>query len=83
MQPNTRLPNKREYVARTIAQSLNDPDRLHLYLQYCKKYPLTLIFRALSEAKSFPQENIKKSRAALFFYLIKKYAHERNKNLGN
>lgn len=83
MQLQDRPLTKREYLARTIAQSLNDPDRISLYLQYCKKYPLALIFRALAEAKSFPQEKIKKSRAALFFYLIKKYAHEQKQNPGN
>ena len=71
-QPKT----KREQVAHTIAQTFHEEERVKLYLIYCKKYPLSLIFRAFSEAKSFPEAKIKKSRAALFFYLIKTYAHQ-------
>ena len=66
---------KREHLAFMIAESFNDLSQVKLYNNYCKKYPLNIIYRAFSEAKSFPKEKIKKSRAAIFFYLIKTYAH--------
>lgn len=72
--------SKRELFAHTIAQELDDPEHVSLYRQYCKKYPLAIIYRAYAEAKSIPPEQIRKSRAAIFFYLIKKYAHERKHN---
>jgi hypothetical protein len=69
-QPKT----KRDYFARMIAQAFNDEAQLRLYEIYCKKYPMRLIQRAFAEAKSFPQERIKKSRAAIFFYLIEDWS---------
>jgi hypothetical protein len=74
--PNT----KREYLAVMIAESFNDLSQVKLYITYCKKYPLNIIHRAFSEAKNFPVEKIKKSRAAIFFYLIKTYAHRPDQN---
>ncbi|HZS45645.1 MAG TPA: hypothetical protein VFC63_11115 [Blastocatellia bacterium] len=67
---------KRELLAYTIAETFNDSDHLQLYLTYCKKYATHIIQRAYAEAHSIPQERIKKSRAAVFFYLIKQYAHK-------
>jgi len=74
---------KREDLAYVIAESFNDRDQIKLYLTYCKKYPLNTIYRAFSEAKNYPEEKIKKSRAAIFFYLLKTYAHRSNQNIGH
>ena len=79
----TRPQTKRELFAQTIAQAFNDEQHLRLYLQCCKKYPLTLVYRAYAEARSLPPEQIKKSRAALFFYLINRFSHERRENLSH
>lgn len=83
MEAQARPQSKREYFARTISRELGDPDRESLYLQYCKKYPLAVVYRAFAEAKSYPPEKIKKNRPAIFFYLIKRYSNERTQNLGN
>ena len=69
--------NKREQFAQAIAESFNDQEHLSRYQQACKKYPMAILYRAYSEAKSMPAEQVKKSRTAIFFYLIKRYAHER------
>jgi hypothetical protein len=79
---NFKPTTKREYVAFMIANAFNDLGQIKLYINCCKKYPLALVFRAFSEAKTFPKEKIKKSRAAIFFYLIKTYARQRNQNFG-
>jgi hypothetical protein len=71
---------KRKHLAYMIAESFNDLGHVNLYITYCKKYPLNLIYRAFSEAKNFPEEKIKKSRAAIFFYLMKTYVHRPNQN---
>lgn len=74
---------KREHLAYMIAEAFDDLGHTSLYLNYCKKYPLTVIYRAFAEAKSFPQERIKKSRAAIFFYLVKTYAHKSDQDSGH
>lgn len=71
-EPNT----KQEYMTQLIARTFNDEGKLQLYRTYCKKYSLNLIERAFAEARSYPTDRIKKSRAAIFFYLIKQYAHK-------
>lgn len=69
--------SKRELLAHTIADAMGDPQQVNLYLQYCRKYPLSLVLRAYGEARSTPIERIRKARAALFFFLIKQYDNER------
>ena len=64
-----------------IAESFNDLGQVKLYITYCKKYPLNVIYRAFSEAKNFPEAKIKKSRAAIFFYLIKTYSTDQTRIL--
>jgi len=83
MKEQTRPKTKREYLARSISDALGDHARESLYLQYLKKYPLATVFRAFAEAKSYPAEKIKKSRAAVFFYLIKRYTHDKKQNTGS
>lgn len=83
MEEQTHPQTKREYLAQSIAHTFGDSDREHLYLQSCKKYSLSLVYRAFAEAKSYPPERIRKSRAALFFYLLKQYSHDRKQNIGN
>ena len=80
---NQSRPTKREHLAFMIADAFNDLGQIKLYVNYCKKHPLTLIHRAFAEAKSYPEARIKKSRAAIFFYLLKTYAHKIDKNPGN
>jgi hypothetical protein len=67
-------------LALDIARELNDLKSLPLYLSYAKKYPETLLRKYLGEVKEIPIKKIKKGRAALFNYLIKKYAQETSKN---
>ncbi|OLE55411.1 MAG: hypothetical protein AUG51_02840 [Acidobacteria bacterium 13_1_20CM_3_53_8] len=82
MQTNNQIAksSKRELLAQTIAQEFKDLEHVTRYLQCCKKYPHFIVYRAYAEAKAMPTEQIRKSRQALFFYLLKKYAHERNHN---
>lgn len=75
--------SKREHFAHTMAQTFNDSERVNLYLNCCKRYPLSLVYRAYAEAKSIPLDQVRKSRAAIFFYLIKKYSHDRRQNLSH
>ena len=68
---------KKEFLAIKIAKELGDIKNLALYLSYCKKYPENLIIRAFQKVNEIPISKIKKSRGALFNYLIQKYAREK------
>jgi DNA-binding MarR family transcriptional regulator len=71
---------REELLALDIARELNDLKALSLYLSYARKYPESLLRRVLGEVKEIPIRRIKKGRAALFNYLIKKYAQKASKN---
>lgn len=78
--PNPQQANRQETLARAIAEAFDDEGKLSLYATYCRKYPLPLIYRAFSEARSVPREKIRKSRAAIFFYLVKLYDNQTRHN---
>jgi DNA-binding Lrp family transcriptional regulator len=71
---------REELLALDIARELNDPSSLPLYISYARKYPESILRRVLGEVREIKPEKIKKGRAALFNYLIKKYAQEASKN---
>ncbi|MCB9503233.1 MAG: hypothetical protein H6696_14985 [Deferribacteres bacterium] len=62
-----------------LANTLNAPDQMKLFEQICQDYPHHLIHKSLQDAQAVPDENIKKSRLALFVFLIKKYANQQEK----
>ena len=68
---------KKEFLALGVAKELGDIKNLALYLSYCKKYPENLINKTLIKVNEIPISKIKKSRGALFNYLIQKYAKEK------
>jgi DNA-binding MarR family transcriptional regulator len=65
---------REELLALDIANALNDQRSLPLYLSYAKRHPEPLLRRLLGEVEEIPPEKIKKSKAALFNHLIKRYA---------
>ena len=69
-----------EPLALEVAEVFNDRKNLRQYMFYCRKYPESLIRRALVEVNETPCSRIKKSRAALFKYLIRVYAEQSNHN---
>ena len=74
---------REELLALDIARELNDPKALPLYLSYARRYPESLLRRVLGEVKEIKPEKIRKGRAALFNYLIKKHAQRASKNHWN
>jgi len=74
---------REELLALDIARELNDLKALSLYLSYARRYPESLLRRVLGEVKEIKPEKIKKGRAALFNYLIKKHAKETSNNHRN
>lgn len=73
---NPSLERREDPLARQIAESFQDLSCLRSYIVCCRKYSPSVVSRAFQAARSFPQARIKKSRAAIFFYLVKHYAHQ-------
>lgn len=62
--------SKEEKLAREIADALNDPDSIALFTGYAEKYAEAHLRRILQRVLSIPQEQIRKTRGALFTYLV-------------
>jgi len=60
-------------LALEIARSFGDETRLLLYRQICAAHNHSNVYRAFKDALRTPMHKIKKSRRALFIYLLKKY----------
>jgi biotin operon repressor len=63
-----------ELLAMELSEALNDRQGFKRYLAYTRRYPESLLRKTLSEVQAVPAEKIKKGRAALFNYLIRKHA---------
>ena len=57
-------------LAREIASALHDLDSLALHLQYVRKYKEEHLRKTLQKVLSIDERKIKRSRAALYTYLI-------------
>jgi hypothetical protein len=64
---------KEELLAVDLAEGLDDRANLRFYLSVCRKYPESFLRRIYSEVKEVPLKKIKKSKGALFNYLVQKY----------
>lgn len=70
-----------EKLAREIADALGDMEALPLYTSFAEKYTDTFLRKILQRVLSIPQDQIRKTRGALFTYLIKQ--HGGRNNLGD
>ncbi|MFH1680618.1 MAG: hypothetical protein ABIH26_08245 [Candidatus Eisenbacteria bacterium] len=59
-----------------IVRILGAPDERASYASFCRKYPSRIIEEALGTVEQRPAASIRKSRGALFTYLVKKLANE-------
>lgn len=57
-------------LANEIADILNDRDSITMHLQYIRRYKEEFLRRILNKVMSLPESSIKKSRAALYTFLI-------------
>jgi hypothetical protein len=62
-----------DMLAQDLAEGLGDMNHLNLYRKYALQYSESFLRRILSEVKQTPIHKIKKSRGALFTYLIHHY----------
>jgi hypothetical protein len=73
---------REERLALDLADALNDRKGLAMYLAYTRRFPESLLRKALGEAKEIPEKQIRKSRAALFNHLVRKYVREYKNHRG-
>lgn len=57
-------------LANEIAETLKDRDSLALHLQYVRKYKEEFLRRILAKVMALPENKIRRSRAALYTFLI-------------
>jgi len=65
--------NREELLAKDIAEGLNDYPHIQLYLEYAYRFPENILRKVLAEVRQKPIHKIKRSRGALYTYLINKY----------
>jgi hypothetical protein len=65
-------------LANEIADTLNDKDALQLYLQFTRKYKEAFLRKVLARVMSIPENKIRRSRGALFTFLITKQGNNDN-----
>lgn len=65
--------SQHDMLAQDLAEELGDLNHLNLYRKYVLQYSESFLRRILSEVKQTPIHKIKKSRGALFTYLIQHY----------
>jgi hypothetical protein len=71
------FPSEPDKLAKKISEELRSPQGLIYFERLCKIYPRSIILKAFEKAMSIPENKIRKSRAALFAYLVKKYVQEK------
>lgn len=68
--------DRAEALAQEIAQAFGDANRIDTYRRICQAHDRQTVYRAYRETADVPISKIKKSRNALFTYLIRKYEKE-------
>ena len=64
---------KEGLLAKDLAEGLDDKANPGFYLSVARKYPEGLLRRILSEVRQIPNDKIKRSKGALFNYLLQNY----------
>ena len=62
-------------LANEIAETLKDRDALPLFLTYTRKYQESHLRRILAKVMSIPEISIRKSRGALFTFLVNQHGN--------
>ncbi len=70
--------DRKDELASMIAKAFGREDSLRQYQTACRQYDVASIEKAFEEANAVPLTKIKKSRSALFFYLLKKYGQDQD-----
>lgn len=67
-------------LASDIADALDDHNSFQLYLQFAAKYEETHLKKILEKVLSIPERKIKKTRGALFTFLVTQYENNNSRD---
>lgn len=70
-------------LAHEISERLNDPDALSLYLSYAQQHPHEKLREILNKVCSIPDRQIRRTRGALFTFLVGQYQRYGHGGSGN
>jgi len=62
-------------LALELANTLNDMESLQAYVGMTQKYSEAFLRKVLTKVLSIPENKIRKTRGALFTYLVKQHAN--------
>lgn len=68
-----------EILAREIADALDDEKNKKLFVKFCEEYTHESLIELMRQVKNIPDEKIRKSKGALFTFLVKQDAKRKNK----
>ena len=63
-------------LALEIAQSFKDEIRLEMYRRVCVSREHSVVYKAFRETMAIPAHQVKKSRPAIFFFILHAYDKE-------
>jgi hypothetical protein len=67
-------------LANELAETLNDRDALPFYLTLTTKYQEDFLRKILAKVMSIPEANIRRTRGALFTFLVTQSSHGSTNN---
>lgn len=68
--------SKQEELALESAKGVGEEESLPIFRSFAERYPEGLLRRVYEQALKIPEEKIRKSKGAIFNYLLKKYARQ-------
>lgn len=71
--------SEQEQLAHEVAEALNDLDSLPLHLHYVKEFSEDIIRKNMAKALAVPDEDVRKSRGAIFNSLMKNERRKRDR----
>jgi len=76
MQTQKEKLKSKDDLATEIAKTFQEEHRIELYRYVFQKHDESTIRKAFEETTKVPDSKIKKSKSALFFFLLNKYAEK-------
>ena len=70
--------SKEEKLAREIADALEDMDSYAVHLSFVQKYSESFLRKTLQKVLAIPEDQIRKTRGALFTYLVQQNGFKNN-----
>lgn len=67
-------------LAYEIASALNDREAMAVYISFTRKYQEGFLRKILTRVMSVPDEKIKRTRGALFTYLVKEHGSDHSRS---